>query len=234
MLKCEEFAISYGLKFNPSKSQLKRFGRCKSSLCNVSFVFCGEVLPFSDSVTHLGNILRYNLSDGDDIVNKSRELVRKANCLLRTFCGIDPVVLTRLFHVFCLSLYGCALWSLSCKDCRIIEVAFNNILRRIWSLPARTHTGILHSVACLHSILNVVLARSHTLLQAALRCPSPTVQTVFSDSASLCYTFCGFNKLFGYRYCKIYNDNDHIRADVIRNLLMFGGSADVIDLIACS
>ncbi len=57
---------------------------------------------------------------------------------------------------------------------------------------------------------------------------------LFSDSASLCYTFCGFNKLFGYRYCKIYNDNDHIRANVIRNLLMFGGSADVIDPIACS
>ncbi len=30
------------------------------------------------------------------------------------------------------------------------------------------------------------------------------------------------------------NDNDHIRADVIRNLIMFGDSADVIDLIACS
>ena len=55
-------------------------------------------------------------------------MIRKANCIMHTFQGVDPVVMTRLFHSFCFSLYGSALWNLSCKAFRIVEVAFNNIL----------------------------------------------------------------------------------------------------------
>ena len=58
-------------------------------------------------------------------------MIRKVNCIMCTFQVVDPVVMTRLFHSFCLSLYGSALWNLSYKAFHIVEVAFNNILRRI-------------------------------------------------------------------------------------------------------
>ena len=39
---------------------------------------------------------------------------------------------------------------------RILEVAFNNCLRCIWSLPLQTHIGILHSCADLQSVYNTI------------------------------------------------------------------------------
>ena len=68
MLKCcENFAIVHGLKFNPSKMQLIRFCSYPSSSCSASFYFCGQQLPFLDTVSHLGHLLHYNLSDVQDI-----------------------------------------------------------------------------------------------------------------------------------------------------------------------
>ena len=228
--ECELFAARYGLRFNASKTQLIRFARTKSSLCSDSFIFCGTPLPFQDSVVHLGHVLSYDLSDTADITSKSCDLIRKANCLLRTFAGVDPVVLTRLLRVYCLSLYGSALWLTSSKSLHVIEVAFNNILRRIWNLPARTHTGILHCVAQLQSIVNTVLSRSKSLLHSACVCPSPVVQSVFRDSSSFCFTFCGFNNLYGDRFRKQYFDQDIICAGIIRDCVL---SSDVLHIIAC-
>ena len=51
------------------------------------------------------------------------------------------------------------------SELRSLEVTFNNILWKIlWSLPRACHTGILHQVAGLHSIYNVVVSRSNKLL----------------------------------------------------------------------
>ena len=68
------------------------------------------------------------------------------------------------FAVF-VSHYMNLLWFSSSSELRSLEITFNNILRKIWSLPRACHTGILHPVAGLHSIYN----------------------GVFSDPASYCY-----------------------------------------------
>ncbi len=124
----------------------------------------------------------------------------------------------------------------SSKSLHVIEVAFNNILRRIWNLPAHTHIGILHCVAHLQSITNVALSRSKSLLRSACACPSPVVQSVFSDSSSLCFTFCGFNNLYGDCVRKPYHAQDHICADVIRGISLDGTPSDydMLYTIACS
>ncbi len=52
-----------------------------------------------------------------------------------------------------------------------IEVNFNNILRRIWNIPQRTHTGIHHCLAGLSSVSTwsyLALTRSLKLLVRAL------------------------------------------------------------------
>ena len=149
---CEKFACTRGLRFNPSKTQLIRFSRSPSSTCTACFIFCGQQLSFLDTVTHLGHLLHYNLSDAPDINHKLRDMVKKANCLLASFPKAGPTILTRLFQSYCLPLYGSALWSLSCSALYHMEVAFNKILRRIWRLPNRSHTGIVHSVAKLDSL----------------------------------------------------------------------------------
>ena len=96
--ECEAFAVSHGLRFNSAKTQLIRFGRCQSSVCTDCFLFCGEPLRFLDSVIHLGHTLRHDLGDDDDIVLRTRDMIRKANCIMRTFQDVDSIAMTHLYH----------------------------------------------------------------------------------------------------------------------------------------
>lgn len=64
----------------------------------------GVALPWCDVVVHLGQHIRYDLSDADDILSKTRDLNRKANLMSNPIC---------YSHSYCLSLYSCALWNLS-------------------------------------------------------------------------------------------------------------------------
>ena len=112
---------------------------------------------------HLGHTLKFNLSDDDDVLIRSRDLVKKANHLFVSFAGVGPGILTRLFQCFCLSLYGAALWTLNCPAIKSLEISFNKILRHIWSLPARSHNTIVHHVACLPSLFNLICSRSLSL-----------------------------------------------------------------------
>jgi len=126
--------------FNAAKTQLICFSQKPSTvnLDKVNLVFLDSALTFNSSVTHLGHILRSNLIDDDDIVAVTRDMCQKANSILHMFSCCDPVVKTNS-GVFCLSLYRCGLWKISSPLVRSLEVAFNNILRRVWSLPRRYH-----------------------------------------------------------------------------------------------
>ena len=215
---CQEFALERGLRFNATKTQLIRFSSVPSSSCSAEITFYGQQLPFIDTVTHLavGHLLRYDLNDNENINDKLRCMVRNANCLLASFPRVESPILSRLFQSYCLSLYGSSLWSLSSPFFRNIEVAFYKILCRIRYLPNRCHTGILHLVAGLDSIFNVVAKRSKYLLYAASNCPSSLTRSIFRDSSSLCYIFAGYNFLFGHRHSKQYDPQYSTCATIIR------------------
>ena len=87
-----------------AKTQLICFGSSPSDKYTTAIYFCGELLVFLNSVCHLGHILSYNLSDNDDIVFKSRDLLKKANLLFCNFKFCNPHTLTLLFRSYCLSL----------------------------------------------------------------------------------------------------------------------------------
>ena len=144
-------------------------------------------------------------------------MCRKANCLLHTFSCCDPFVKTRLFSSFCLSLYGASLWRSSSPQLRALEVSFNNILRKIWSLPRHSHTGIVHSVARLESIYNIVVIRSRSLLASARRSKCVLISDLFSECVQSAYTALGYNNLFGGKHLKCYTVDDELCAAFIRD-----------------
>ena len=82
--------------------------------CSAIMLFSGVSLSFVDTVVHLGHILSFDNSDTADILCKARDLVRKANLMMHTFSAADPPVKSCLLQFYCLSLYGCSLWNLSC------------------------------------------------------------------------------------------------------------------------
>ena len=179
-------------------------------LLPVLYSWLGQTLSLSNSISHLGHILTYNLSD-DDICAISKDMCRKANCLLHTCSCCDPFVKTRLFSSFCLSLYGASLWRSSSPQLRALDVSFNNILCKIWSLPRHSHTGIVHSVARLESIYNIVVIRSRSLLASARGSKCALISDLFSECAQSAYTALGYNNLFGGKHLKCYTVDDERR-----------------------
>lgn len=211
---CSDFAQHHSLTFNATKTQLIKFSRC-SSLSTAEFTFCGHKLAFSEHVTHLGHILSGNLTDDADIASIKKDMCQKANYMLYTFAPCDPFTKSRLLESFCMTLYGSALWPSSSAALRLLEVAFNNIVRKIWSLPHHCHTAPLHLLVGIPSIFNTVLSRSGKLIVSALRSASPVVMDVFTDCINLVYTSAGYNLHYGHKFWKQYTDQHLLTAKVI-------------------
>ena len=125
-------------------------------------------------MSHLGHILSSDLSDDAEISSIKKDMCRKANYMLPTFAPCEPFTKSQL-HSFCLSLYGSALWLCSSSELKSLEVSFNNIIRKIWSLPRQCHTAPLHLIAGIPSVFNTVVTRSYKLIQLALASTSPVV-----------------------------------------------------------
>ena len=134
----------------------------------------------------------------------------------RFFLVVIPLLRPDSFLVF-VSLYGAALWKSSSPQLKSLEVSFNNILRKIWSLPRHSHTGIVHSVARLQSLYNVVLSRSKALITSVKMSSSAMIRDIFSESANCAYTSLGYNNPFGRNHLKIYTTDDHLCAAFIRD-----------------
>ena len=137
---CEQFGAANMLKLNPDKTQCIKFSHsCTVGACN--FLFCGKSISCAKSVVHLGHVLTCNLMDNADILRCSRDFCKQANVILFRFGFCDPVVRTRLLLNYCMSLYGCALWSLNCSEIKHLDVCLNKCLRCNWSLPPNSHTA---------------------------------------------------------------------------------------------
>ena len=115
----------------------------------------------------------------------------------------SKVVKSFLIHAYCLSLNGCLLWSLSSKSIHLIEVALNKILRKVWNLPSRSHTNIVHSVVHLPSISDIVFKRFSTFFNRGVVSTSCVISRILSQSSLLAYTFTGYNFMYGSHHLKI-------------------------------
>ena len=202
LAQCEAYAQSHGIRFNVSKTQLICFRRTPYPV-DPSFTFCGQSLPLSDSVLHLGNTLHCTLSDKEDIRLKTMAFLRKANSVLFRFSFADRHIKMRLFQAFCSSFYGCSLWRLDCSELKSLNVAYNNIIRKIWSLPRNSRTGIVHSLGLAGSVYHIIYFRFLRFRQLALYHPSALIRSIFTVSSATCNSnFIGFNFLYGHTCCK--------------------------------
>ncbi len=170
---CENFADAHYIRFNAEKTQLICFVGVQSlsESSALSVMFCDKQLHLADSVVHLGNYLTSDLSDDLDIRAKTAGFMRPANCVLLRFGFLDPSLKTRLFRLYCLSLYGGCLWDLRSRELRSLELSFNNLLRRLWRLPRSCHTTVVHLVANLRSLYNVLVDRFLCFARSTLNHP---------------------------------------------------------------
>ena len=188
-------------------------------------------LSYSDRVVHLGHILTYDLDDRPDIVRVVKEMNCKANSILCTFKWADPFIKCFLVKSYCMSLYGSVLWSISSPSLKIIEVSLNKLIRKIWSLPYNSHTGIVHCVAQLPTISNILYKRSLSLFSRAMP-SSHLVQSIFVRAMKMIYTSTGYNLTHGHEHMRFYSYTEQYAATVIRQFRhLFGLSSPCEDII---
>ena len=126
---CTSYAASHGLFFNSEKSQLICFRKHTYPVPVDVIELNGVPLMFLKMVFHLGHLLSFDPSDQEDIIRINKDINRKANSIMCTFRYADPFVLTYLFKMYCLPLYGCTLWALSSRALSHLQIAINKVLR---------------------------------------------------------------------------------------------------------
>ena len=162
--------------------------------CTTSSVSRGRkytLLKYVDEVKHLGHILHYILDDDPDITRAVKDLNKKASSVL---CIFQSAIKTFLIK---LSLYGSQLWSLSSKSLSVLQIAINNILRKAWNLPYRSHSSYVHCTARVPAIPSLVQSRFVIFFSRNQLSLSPIVVSVFRQASLLAYTFLGYNNLYG-------------------------------------
>ena len=139
------------------------------------------------------------------------DLCRKAKYLLHVFSKCSPSVKTS----HCLSLYGCVHWKISNKQIKALQVTLNNILRKVWRLPRRCHTGILHLHCNLESLYTIILSRFIKFFNRAMKSESALVSNVFLWSATRPYTIYGFNIANKTKFTRSYSLSDQLCAQYV-------------------
>ena len=101
----------------------------------------------------------------------------------------------KLFQAYCLSFYGSSLWRLDCPELNSLSVAFNIVIRRIWNLPQRSHTSVVHCLGSTGSIHNIIFSKFCTMFNACISHASPLIHSIFTVSAQSCNSnFIGYSE----------------------------------------
>ena len=119
-----------------------------------------------------------------------------------------------LLKSYCLSLYGCGLWSLSSSSIKILEVSLNKLLRKLWCLPRTSHSSIVHCISQIDTISAFIFNRSHSLLYSS----SSLVRSVFSASLQCVCSFIGYNNIYGSKHLITYSFSDLYISDIVRRI----------------
>jgi len=111
--------------------------------------------------------------------------VRQCNDVLCYFAKLSPVVKLRLLYSYCSSLHGSELWLLGSREIDAIGVSWRKALKRVWNLPALTHSNILYALCDKWPIEDEICRRSLRFIISCLTTDCSVVCSV----ARMCLTY---------------------------------------------
>ena len=139
---CSEFAYTYNVKFNPSKSKCITFSQ-KKNIGSPELYMNDVKLDNVQLVKHLGHILTSDLSDDKDILHQTSMYNRKANAVLSDFKHISGNLRVKIVQSYCSSFYGSQLWDLSNNCIDRLSISWRKTIRKALHIPVRTHSVYL-------------------------------------------------------------------------------------------
>jgi hypothetical protein len=240
---CDQYANEYSISFNASKSKClvvlpgnRRFLR--DHLRNCTFHVGNNPIEYVDSFEHLGHVITNQLTDNADISKRRYDFVGKVNNVLCFFSKLKPCVKYKLFQSYCMSMYGCELWSLSNDHINDLCVSWRKSLRRIWGLPYDSHCYLLPLLSRCLPLLDEICRRSLNFINDCLSHGSHLVRAVanYGIQYGLHNSFLGRNASFSaHRYnCRYYDiSSGNVNAQHMINNYVDNLSVDRHLQVAC-
>ena len=75
------------------------------------------------------------------------DFYQSSNSVIADFRVCNSITLDKLHFTFCMHMYGCELWNLTCGALDKFKIAWRKVKRRIWKLPPQTHNTIVHNLS---------------------------------------------------------------------------------------
>ena len=104
--------------------------------------------------------------------------VGQANNVLCYFSKLSSHVKYRLFHSYCMSLYGSELWLLSSEHINDLRVSWRKCLRWIWGLPPNSHCFLLPLLGRCLPLFDEICRRALNFIKVCICNCSPLVRAV--------------------------------------------------------
>ena len=139
---CEQFAREYNVMWNCGKTKCMRVGSGGVPPLR-PITLNGTVLKWKQKVKHLGNFVRHDLNDHDDIMYKKGLFVSYVNKLNVKFRTVPTLLRGKLFQTYCCSWSGCQIWNIDSRDAQNMQTEWNKAVRRTLGLPYQTHRNLL-------------------------------------------------------------------------------------------
>ncbi|XP_047991636.1 uncharacterized protein LOC125230506 [Leguminivora glycinivorella] len=134
--KCEEYALTHGLRYNVAKSEVLVFQPREHKVDRVPEIsLYGIPLNRTNKFKYLGHWVDESLSDDPDIERERRALAVRGNMVARRFARCSREVKITLFKAYCQSFYTCSLWvNYTQRAINALRVQYNNVLRMLLGL----------------------------------------------------------------------------------------------------
>ena len=138
---CSEFASTYNVKFNPSKSKCITLSQKKNIGSPEQYIKNDAKLDNVQLFQHLGHLITSDLNDDKDIMHYTFMYNRKANAVLSAFKLISGDLRVKIMQSYCSSFfYGSQLWDLSRKCIDRLSISWRKSIRNALKVPVITHS----------------------------------------------------------------------------------------------
>ena len=198
--------LKFGTDVKPEKSKTKCIAFSKNlreikNLRNVKLD--GKLLPWVNSVKHLGNILQSDNSMKLDISLKKGQMIGKINSLLQEFHFLDPKTLLNLIKIYATSLPGSCLWNLLSTDSERVYTSWNVTIRNIFKLDRRTHRVLIEPLSDETHLKTALMSRFLTFYKSLMSCQKPSIRYLCHVVSRDCHSQMGKILLYLCKSCKL-------------------------------
>ncbi len=97
------------------------------------------MLEWTTSIKHVGNYIRNDLSESNEIWQKQCDFIGRFNGHLARYHDATPEVLMQLTSSYCTHLYESQAWQFNDTNVHRMFTTWNKAFRRIWNLPTHSH-----------------------------------------------------------------------------------------------